>query len=378
MLIKEVKAKKIKDSRGEYTIEVSVNGQTASSPSGKSTGTFETPAYHKSLNWNINFLNKTKFNLEIKSFDDLKKVEKFLAEKLKLKNVKEFGANALVALEVTILRALAKEQKKELWQTINSKAKRFPIPVGNIVGGGLHSHNKNAPAFQEFLVIPQEKYPAKNFKKMQELHKKIKSKVGARNTNDEGAWQTTSSIEEILEILMEMERVRVGVDVAANSFYKQGSYTYTGKVISKESQIKYVDNLLTKYNLLYVEDPLHEDDFSGFSKIRRDYNHLVVGDDLTVTNLERIKMAFGRNSINAVIIKPNQNGSIYDLKEVIDFCKQNGIKTIMSHRSGETMDDALADLAFGFQTDYMKCGIATKWREAKMLRLIEIEKSLKN
>lgn len=377
MQIKEVRAKKIKDSRGAYTIEVSVNKQKASAPSGKSTGTFETPTYHKSIDWNVRFLNKTTFPLEIKKFDDLKKLESEIKQKAKLKNVKEFGANALVAFEIAVLRALAKDQGKELWQLINPKAKRFPKPVGNIVGGGLHSRNRNAPAFQEFLVIPQERTPKKNYTKLQQLHKKVKKKLKARNVNDEGAWQTDFSIEEILEILKELEHVRVGLDVAANSFYKQGSYHYPGQVLSKEGQIKYLDGLLVKYNLLYVEDPLHEDDFSGFSRIRRDYNHMVVGDDLTVTNLARLKRASGRNAINATIIKPNQNGSIYDLARVIKFCKQNGIKTIMSHRSGETMDDFIADLAFGFGTDYIKCGIATKWREAKMLRLIEIEKGLK-
>ncbi len=377
MLLKEVRAKKILDSREEPTIEVSVNGVNASSPSGKSKGKYETPSYKKSLDWNIRALNSARFNLEINSFRDLFLVEKFIVRKFKLKNAKQFGANALFALECGVLKALAHSQKKQLWQILEPKTKRFPRPIGNAVGGGLHSNNKDKPEFQEFLLIPNEEAPfrfRKNFNKMKNIHSELKFLVGAKNFNDEGAWQTSLSNEEILEILS-TKISGFGIDVAASSFYKNGKYNYKNISLNKNAQIEKINSLIKKYSLLYIEDPLHEEDFSGFSKILK--KNLIVGDDLTATQISRLKKAISVRAINAMIIKPNQNGSLLELAEIFQLCRRNGIKTIISHRSGETLDDALADLAFGFQADFIKCGIATKWREAKLKRLVEIEKNLK-
>ncbi|MBX4211830.1 hypothetical protein KW787_00030 [Candidatus Pacearchaeota archaeon] len=373
MIIKEISAKIIKDSRGEDTIEVSVNRIKASSPSGKSKGAHETPSYHSSLEWNVNYLNSLAIPFEIKSFPDLGKVEDFLKEKNHLKDVKEFGANALFALESAILKALAKEQKKELWQIINAKVHSLPTPVGNAIGGGLHSHQEDHPTFQEFLIIPREKKAKKNVEVMKEIHKKLGKVLKSKSLNDEGAWETEKNEEEILEILMEFKEVNIGVDVAASSFYDK-SYEYQSKELNRDAQIAYINSLISEYNILYLEDPLEEEDFEGFSKIRK--KNLVVGDDLTATQIERLKQAIKHKSINAMIIKPNQNGSLLELKEIFDICRKNKITTILSHRSGETMDDALADYAVGFGADYIKCGIATPWREAKLNRLIEIEKQI--
>jgi len=136
-----------------------------------------------------------------------------------------------------------------------------------------------------------------------------------------------------------------------------------------------MNEIASKYDLLYLEDPLQEEDFRGFSEIK---GRLIVGDDLTVTNLNRIKRAVLKKSINAVVVKPNQNGSLLEVKDVVDFCKKKEIKTIFSHRAGETMDSALADYAFGFQADYIKTGIFGKERKAKLKRLARIERRLKN
>jgi enolase len=382
MIIKEVISKKIKDSNGKETIEVSVNKCKASSPSGKSTGKYETQSYFVSMDNNIkliNELNELK-KVEINRFEDLEKVEEAIRKKFKLKNAKQFGANALFALESAVLKALAKYEKKELWQIINPNAIKMPFPVGNAVGGGLHARKKNAPVFQEFLIIPGRESIEENVKIMNEVYNKIQFMVNSSSKDDEGAWETTLTNDQILEIIFNLKDVRLGVDVAASTFYKNNSYKYYGISLSRDKQIGYINSLIEKYNLLYVEDPLDEEDFEGFSKIIPDRSLrtsvLIVGDDLTTTNLERVKKAVEKKSINAMIIKPNQNGSLLELKEVIDFCKKNGIKTILSHRAGETLDSALADYAFGFQTDYIKCGISTKWREIKLNRLIEIEKSL--
>lgn len=366
MLIKKISAKKILDSRKESTIEVSVNGCKASSPSGKSKGKYENPSYKKTLAQDISKINKLKLNLNITSFSDLSKVEKIIKNKL--------GANSLFALESAILKALAKSQKKQLWQIINPKAKKMPVPLGNAIGGGLHSKNKNHPTFQEFLLIPNKKSIKQNVKIMNSVYAKLKSKLKAKSKNDEGAWNTSLSNSEILEILKK-EKIRIGIDAAASSFYNKGTYCYKNKSLNRTTQIHYINSLIKKFNIFYMEDPLEENDFSGFSRISK--KALVTGDDLTVTNLSRLKKALKSKSINAIIIKPNQNGSLLELDKIFKLCRKRKIKTILSHRSGETLDSALADYAFGFQADYIKTGISTKWREVKLKRLIEIEKWLK-
>lgn len=374
MFLKRVHARAIPDSRGEKTIEIQIGSIKDSAPQGKSTGKYETPPFHNSINWNIHFLNKAEFNLEINSFHDLKKIESFIKEKAKLKDAKNFGADALIALELVILRTLAKEQGKQLWQIINPNAKKMPVPVGNAIGGGLHSHNKDHPVFQEFLLIPKGKSFSENYQLMKSTHAKLKSLVRATKMNDEGAWETTLPEEQILEILSKFSsKINLGIDVASSSFFHNGEYQYKNKILDTSAQIAYMNLLIKKYGLLYLEDPLDELDFKNFAKIHHNKYHLVVGDDLTATHISRLRKAVKDKSINAMIIKPNQNGSLLEVAEIIRFCKEKNIKTILSHRSGETMDTALSDLAVGFQADFIKCGIATKWREAKLKRLIEIE-----
>ncbi|MFH1425275.1 MAG: enolase C-terminal domain-like protein [archaeon] len=378
MLIKRVKARKIKDSRKEYTIEVKVNNCKASSPSGKSKGKHETKPYRKSLNQSIKDVNSLNFqNINIASFQDLKKVEHIIKRQFNLKDPKQFGANALFALESAILKSLAKEQKKQLFQIINPKSGKIPIPVGNAIGGGLHSHNKNHAAFQEFLIIPKNKSPKQNIKTIKQIYKKLKKITKAKTKNDEGAWQTSLTNDEILLILSIFKNSKIGIDAAASSFYKNSKYKYKNKTLNKKEQIEYMNFLISKYNLFYVEDPLHEEDFEGFSKIIHSNQNLIVGDDLTATQIPRLKEAIKRKAINAMIIKPNQNGSLIELRQIFLLCKKHNIKTILSHRSGETLDNTLADLAVGFQSDFIKAGISTKWRKVKLKRLGRIEKSLK-
>ena len=374
MLIKGVHARKIKDSRKEETIEVSINGSSASSPSGKSKGKYETPSFHKSLDWDIKAINSLKIPFDLNSFSDLAKLESFIKKKFNFKDAKQFGANALFALESAILKAIAKEQGKQLWQLLNPKTKKMPIPVGNAIGGGLHSHNKESPDFQEFLLIPREKSIKANIKLMNQVYNKLKSLIKSNSKNDEGAWQTSFSNEQILNILSKFKQIRIGIDAASSSFYRNSYYSYKNKSLNKKAQIYYINDLIKKYNIFYMEDPLEENDFRGFSSLTK--RNLLVGDDLTATHLSRLKKAISLKSINAMIVKPNQNGSLLELKKIIDLCKEHKVKTILSHRSGETMDNSLADYAFAFQTDFIKCGISTKWREAKLKRLIQIENSI--
>lgn len=380
MIIKEVNAREIYDSRGQSTIEVVVNGQVASAPSGKSTGKYETSQYHKSISWNIDFLNNWNQELEINSFDDLTTIEAAIKKKAKLKDVKQFGANALFAFESAVLKALAHEQKKPLWQIVNSHVTKFPRPVGNAIGGGMHSEQFNVhPVFQEFLLIPNEKTFAKNVEIMQSIYNELGKKLKAHSTNDEGAWHAPIDDEEALKLLSQYaKKIDIGVDIAASSFYHDNLYMYHHELDrTAPNHIEHILSLIKRYGVFYVEDPVQEEDFAGFSQLKKQAREsIIVGDDLTATHSERVQKAISSRSISALIVKPNQNGSLLEVKRIIELCKKHNIHTVMSHRSGETMDNALADYAFGFQCDFIKCGIATEWREAKLKRMIEIESSI--
>ena len=378
MIIKKLEAKVIKDSRGEPTIEVNVNGCKASSPSGKSKGKYETPSWHNSVQWNVDEINNFKFNSEINEFKDLEKIESYIKAKYNFKGAKEFGANALFALESAVLKALAISKNKELWQIVNPLAKRFPTPLGNVIGGGLHSEQFDKhPTFQEFLLAPKGNSFRDKVLNMKLVYSQIHKNFNLKNINDEGALVCPLNEEEIFKILSNFrDKTSFGVDVASSSFYtKDELYKYQNKELNKTAQINFINGLIEKYSPIYVEDPLDEEDFEGFTKIN--HTTMVCGDDLTVTNIERLSSAIKNKSVNATIIKPNQNGSLLEVAEIFRICKENNISTILSHRSGETLDDALGDYAFAFQADYIKCGIATKYREAKLNRLIEIEKNLK-
>jgi enolase len=382
MLINEVNAKSILDSRKEKTILVSIKTNvgefSASSPTGKSTGKFEAKAYIKNIEQDIKTIKQIGdyFSDEIiESFDDLKRVED-IADK-------QIGANTLFAFEAAILKALAKEKKKEVWELIGG-GKKFPRLVGNCVGGGKHSSSQKKPDFQEFLLIPDLKSVEKNFEKNKETKKELKNileKIDDKfdgEKNDEDAWMTSLNEREIFDIL-KRTGIPFGIDAAASSFYKRKNYNYENPKFKRsvDEQLEYVSNLIKNFNIFYLEDPFEENDFESFAKLLKRFpDTLIVGDDLTTTNLKRLQKAIKMKSINAIIVKPNQIGSMIEVKEVCSLAKKNNIKIVFSHRSGETEETILADLAFGFQADFFKCGITGVEREKKIKRLIEIENSL--
>ena len=384
MKIKVVSARTILDSRKEKTILVSIKTDvgefSASAPNGKSTGKYEAKSYNKSLEGDIKTIQQLGeyFSKEsIENFDNLRRIED-VADR-------QIGANTLFALESAILKALAKEKKKEVWQMINPNAKKFPRLVGNCIGGGKHSAQEKKPDFQEFELIPNESSLEKSF----ELNKKVKKEIertlakednkfnGQRN--DEDAWMTSITDKEVLDILKKTE-IPIGIDVASSGFYKRKNYNYQNPKFkrSNEEQFEYLSNLIKNFNLYYIEDPFDENDFESFAKLLRKFSdRLIVGDDLTTTNLKRLEKALKIKSINAIIVKPNQIGSLIEVKAVCELAKKNNIKIVFSHRSGETEETILADLAFGFQADFFKCGITGREREAKIKRLVEIERKLK-
>ena len=203
--------------------------------------------------------------------------------------------------------------------------------------------------------------------------------------SDENAWQTRLTNEQIMSTMLDVKdnmidefciKIHCGIDVAASQFYnKYYNYKNPKKRLDKNNQIKYMYEIADKF--YYLEDPVDENDFIGFREVKKRARGLIVGDDLTATNLDRIYKAVRERAINAVIIKPNQNGSLVEIKKIVEFCKKSNIKMIFSHRSGETSEDILSDLAFGFQADFIKTGIFGRGRDEKLNRLIEIEKNIK-
>lgn len=383
VVVNKVVSKSILDSRKEKTILVSIDTNigvfSASSPTGKSTGKYEAKSYVKTLEGDIETLRKFSdyFSEEnIDNFSDLRRIEDTVD--------RHIGANSLFALESAILKALAKEQKKEVWELINPGANKFPRLVGNVIGGGKHSRAKKKPDFQEFLLIPDEGDVNSSQKKNKELKKEVArllkkedSKFSERK-NDEDAWETSLNEKEVLDVLNKLE-VHLGLDIASSGFFKRKKYHYENPLFSRteDEQFLYISNLIKNFNLFYVEDPFDEEDFEGFAKLLKKFpRSLIVGDDLTVTNYKRLEKAIKEKSINAIIVKPNQNGSLIEVQRVCELAKANDIKIIFSHRSGETEESILADLAFGFGADFLKCGITGKERESKIKRLIEIERKI--
>ena len=384
VVIRGVSARSIFDSRREKTISVSIKTNvgnfSASSPNGKSKGKHEKKSYKKNLETDIKTIKKfgDYFSEEvIKKFSDLRRVEDIIEGHV--------GANTFFALESAVLKAMAKEQDKEIWQLINLDAKKFPRLVGNCIGGGKHSKINRKPDFQEFLLIPSSKSVKDSFKKNKKAKKEVEiilkeiDKNFKGKKNDENAWITSLNEKEVLDVLRKIKQP-LGLDLAASSFFKRKIYHYKNPLLKRttEEQLGYLTNLVKNFNLFYIEDPFDENDFESFAKLLKKFpDRLIVGDDLIVTNHKLLLKAIKEKSINAIIVKPNQCGSLLEVKQVCDVAKEKNIKIIFSHRSGETEENILADLAFGFQADFFKCGIDGKEREAKLNRLIEIENSLK-
>jgi len=421
MILNEARARKILDSRCEATIEVSaVSGKyraRASAPSGKSRGKNEAePFSQKGIDFSISFLNMlgqklVSEKISFSKFGDLEKIENIARQFDKTKNWNIIGGNAIYAIEAAILKLMAACSKQELWKFLNPNTRALPMPVGNCIGGGMHVKQetlKNQKVFgapktrefssekadiQEFLFIPQASsfmnaYSA-NLHAYKEAKKLLLERKGWKGKlTDENALASTLETEQILEILNKVARIveekmkikmRIGIDMAASTLWDGKTYSYKNpkKKLSETEQEAHVFRLIEKYNLFYVEDPAKEN-FSEFSELMRKKRKdvMIVSDDLTATHLELAQKAVKEQSMSAVIIKPNQCGSLIEAKKVSDFAKKHNILTIMSHRSGETSDDLIADLAVAWQADFIKTGILGKERFAKLHRLLKIERQM--
>ena len=400
MFIKEITPNIIKNSRKENTVEIILTTYEgkfkASAPSGKSTGKTEVPCYHeKGISHSMKLLKIFCKKLEgknflIKKLDDIKQLND-LMKKFEEK-YGYLGGNVWYAIEAAFLKAASADTGKQLWQFVNDsvnsgKKPKSPMPVGNCIGGGLHSKKIKGkrPDFQEFLLIPDEKTYHRAATINLRAYEYAKKLLKATSRNDENAWQTPLTNEEVLEILRKVAdkyKLRIGLDIASSSFYENGYYKYKNKNLIRDrlDQVDYITRLIKKFKIFYAEDPIDEDDFSGFKQILGSITKtktLITGDDLTTTNPKRVSRAIQSKSMNAMIVKPNQIGSILEVKKVVELCKKNNIQMIFSHRSGETMDNTLADYCIGFGGQFMKSGIYGKERLIKIKRMIDIEKSLK-
>lgn len=412
MIVQSVKTKKIRNSRRESTLSVIVETKDgkfeASAPGGVSRGKNEAQPFSiKGVDFSISFVNvlgkkivvdKTVFN----DFSDLAKLEEFIRKFDKTKEFSLVGANAVYAFEAALLKAIAASYELQLFSLLNEgeKPKKLPIPLGNCIGGGKHIKQEKKTDFQEFLLLPKTKHFFDAYFINIQAYKEAKKEMLERDPawkgslTDESAIASTLDNEAALRLLSKATKkikenfnikVDLGLDVAASSFWNGVNYAYKNfpdpQRLGKEEQLNYIADLIEKYNLAYVEDPLEEKDFEGFARLlrimeQRNLKCLVAGDDLICTQLERLKRAIESKSINAAIIKPNQNGSLLAVKEVVDLAKKNNITTIISHRSGETLDNTIAHLAVGWEIPIIKTGILGRERFAKLHELLRIERAL--
>ncbi len=309
---------------------------------------------------------------------------------------KNLGGNLILALSLAWARLKAQSENLELFKYINKLLNahypititNFPRPIFNVIEGGVHA--QNALNFQEFQIIPEVSDFGIAYGLGQEFYRKLREfleqKFGKENVllGDEAGFSCPfKNNEEAIEILTELIRkynypLRVGLDAAASQFYKENSYFVDGKKYSAEELKDFYLGLIKNYNLLSIEDPFGEEAFNDFSELSRaiaSKDVKVITDDLTTTNPERLKTAIEKKSGNTILIKPNQIGTLTETLKVVKLAYENNWETIVSHRSGETVDDFIADLAAGIGAWGIKAGApATPERLSKYERLLEISK----
>ncbi|MDI6654344.1 MAG: phosphopyruvate hydratase [Candidatus Hydrothermarchaeota archaeon] len=398
-IIEDIKARKILDSRGNWTIEVDVATKggfgRCAAPSGASTGEFEVVSFPE--NGADKALLKVEETIAPKLIGMNSKEQEVIDRTLKeldgTENFSNVGGNTAVAISLANAKAAASSCGISLYQHLGRNSTELPFPLGNVIGGGVHA--SNAPDIQEFLVIP---VGAKNVGEAlavnSKVHKKTKEAIlgkgkAALGKGDEGAWAPALKNEEALELLFKVckdvagetgVRIRLGVDVAASMLWdsRKRKYIYRreGKERSKESQIEHIQDLIEKYELYYVEDPMEEKDFDGFAELTKSAKCLICGDDLYATNVKRIEKGVKKRATNAVLIKPNQCGTLTDTFKAVNAAKNHNLTPVFSHRSGETTDETIAHLAVAFRCPIIKTGVVGGERIAKLNELIRINEEL--
>jgi enolase len=398
-LINKIQAEEIKDSRGNPTIKVTVfSGDISDSfsvPSGASTGIHEAHELRDSNDqggMTSAILNIEKIitpALIGKDILNQKEIDRIMLELDGTPNKSKLGGNAIIGVSIACAKTAARVSEVEVFEYLRTLAeikpsRSVPYLYMNLIEGGKHS--ENGLAFQEYHIVPH----TDNAKDAVEMGIKIQNTLkdiiikdlGAESVimGDEGGFAPKiTDIKKPLEYLQEAiaqnnltEKVCLALDVAASSFYKKSEYEIDGKSVSKEELMNIYNSLINEFDLLSIEDPFEEEDFENFHKLKQD-DFYVVGDDLTVTNPMLLKKAIENNSINAIIIKPNQIGTLTETLETMRLARENNIELIISHRGEETNDDFIADLAYAFGCFGLKSGAPTKSeRMVKYERLIKI------
>lgn len=411
--IKKIIAKEILDSRGNPTISVICELESgaigeAAVPSGKSTGSGEALELrdHDMSRYDglgvlkaVNNVNTEISNFVINKDFDQKTLDHALIDLDGTPNKSRLGANAILCVSIAFAKACAKEKNIELYEyfgsLVNNIDFKLPQPLLNIINGGKHS--ENGLELQEFMIVPAgfqsfaEKIQASGLV-IDALKKILEEKNYSTELGDEGGFAPVlSSNEEAIELIENaiknagytFEDIKIGIDAAASSFFQDGFYQIKedGEIQNKNSEqmINWYQKLITEHPIIFLEDPLAENDWDGFVKITDKLGEKIkiVGDDLTVTNVKRISEALEKKAINSVLIKLNQIGTVSETINAIEMTKKNNWSPFISHRSGETMDTTIADLAVGLDCPYIKAGSLTKIeRMCKYERLIEIEKNI--
>ncbi len=387
-------------SRGDPTLEAEVivrGGKgRATSPMGASAGKNEAIHLPKGgAKASIEILVSNKDKIIGIDAGDLKALSDTLKDIDGTEKFENIGAAAAYAITVASAEAEANSRGIPMYEVLIGKEKpTIPYPLGNVLGGGKHA-GKGSPDIQEFLVTP---LGAPNImeaiKVNLEVHKKVRSMIEERDPTfsggkgDEGAWAPRMTDEEAFEVVEKAidhvsrelgYKIGFGIDMASSSLWENGKYVYRrkGKVLTSEEQLAYVEDLIKKYNLIYVEDPFHEEDFESFSKLtKRMKDVAIVGDDLFVTNVKRLEKGIKMKAANGVILKVNQVGTLYDALLFSKLAIDNGYKVVASHRSGDTWDHHLAHIAIGAKAWLIKTGIVGGERMSKLMELCRIWEGL--
>ncbi len=394
MRLADIKAVKLLNSLARPTVAVRVKTENSeawgSAPAGTSKSKFEAREFFQSTDLSVELFNnyaRRLSGIDFQGFSDLEKTEKII-------NVETVGSSATIALEFALLNALAAEKKRPLWRILNPTARKFPRILANVIGGGQHA--SGSTDLQEILISPQTKKISDAVFAASAIYGQLKQAIQGRDKHfmggrtAEGAWTTSLPDETVLNIVDKTSgkysklKIELGIDIAASGMFIGNKYLWRnfsakqkGLHLNEIKQIQLVEEIANRFNLAYIEDPLHQEAYRGFADLSRRINkyakRLVCGDDLIATNLPRLKIAVKQKAVNAVIIKPNQVGSLVKARMAVDFAKKNGIACVLSHRSGDTTDTTMSHLAFAWQVPFVKFGLAGGERIAKLNELIKIE-----
>ncbi len=407
MKIKDVKAREILDSRGNPTVEVDVileDGTLgrAAVPSGASTGEREalelrdgdkTRYLGKGTLTAVANVNGPLRDLVIgMDAENQKELDYAMIELDGTETKSKFGANAILGISMAAMRASANQKGLPLYKYIGNGTE-LPRPMMNIINGGAHADNKLD--FQEFMIIPQRDTIKERVRVGAEVFHNLKKVLNERGlatgVGDEGGFapdleSNTEGFELIIEAIKKAgyepgKDVCLGIDVAASEFYNDGKYELVGegRSLTTDELIEFYEELVNKYPIISIEDPVDENDWEGFRKITEKLGDRVqlVGDDLFVTNKKCLQMGIDNHAGNAILLKVNQIGTITETLETIELARANGYATVISHRSGETEDTTIADLAVGLNLGQIKTGSMSRTdRICKYNQLMRIEEEL--